>query len=156
MCQCLPHLYKEDKFLLSEFVRNKDVTTRVAFIAVIHIPCKCSLMVIRSTLGCLDLTGRLYFKVRPLLSAECWISVDLVHVVHASYSHSGSSSSEDKHQSVRPDSVAARDLAAGSILLLPTVFGMLGNFPLSLSFFKHLYWSIIALHCCVSFCCITK
>lgn len=79
------------------------------------------------------MTGRLYFKVRLWLSAECWISVDLVHVVHASYSHAGSSSSEDKRQSVRPDNMAARDLAAGSILLLPTVFGMLGNFPLSLS-----------------------
>ena len=25
-----------------------------------------------------------------------------------------------------------------------------------LFFFKHLYWSIIALHCCVTCCCITK
>ena len=32
-----------------------------------------------------------------------------------------------------------------------------GNFIMDIfSFFKHLYWGIIALHCCVSCCCITK
>ena len=39
-------------------------------------------------------------------------------------------SSEDSHQSLRPESMATGDLAAGSILLLQTVFGMLGNFSL--------------------------
>lgn len=45
-------------------------------------------------------------------------------------SHSGSSSSEDNHQFLRPESMAAGDLTAGFILLLQTVFGMLGNFSL--------------------------
>ena len=39
-------------------------------------------------------------------------------------------SSKDSHQSLRPESMATGDLAAGSILLLQTVFGMLGNFSL--------------------------
>ncbi|KAF4011299.1 hypothetical protein G4228_001960 [Cervus hanglu yarkandensis] len=43
-------------------------------------------------------------------------------------SHSGSSSSEENHQSLRPDSMAARDLAVAVIFLSQTIFGMLGNF----------------------------
>lgn len=39
-------------------------------------------------------------------------------------------SSKDSHQSLRPESMFTGDLAAGSILLLQTVFGMLGNFSL--------------------------
>ena len=65
-----------------------------------------------------------------MVRGERWTSIDLLPVVHNSYSHSGPSSSEDNHQLLRPDSMAAGDLAAGFILLSQTVVGMLGNFSL--------------------------
>ena len=65
-----------------------------------------------------------------MVSGEYWISVDIIHVVHTSYSHTGSSSSEDKHRSLRTDMMATRDLAPGTIFLLQTIFGILGNFSL--------------------------
>ncbi|TKC53887.1 hypothetical protein EI555_018642, partial [Monodon monoceros] len=45
------------------------------------------------------------------------------------------SSSEDKHQSLRPDSMAARDLAVGTTFLLQTIFGILGNFCILYHYF---------------------
>ncbi|XP_057566886.1 vomeronasal type-1 receptor 4-like [Hippopotamus amphibius kiboko] len=51
-------------------------------------------------------------------------------MAHASNSHSGSSSSEDSKTSLRADHMAARDLAVGTIFLIQTVFGILGNFSL--------------------------
>ena len=53
----------------------------------------------------------------------------------ASCSHSGSSSSEENHQSLRPDSMSARDLAVEVIFLSQTVFGMLGNFSVLYHYF---------------------
>lgn len=65
-----------------------------------------------------------------MVSGECWIAVDLVHVVHAFCSHSGSPSSEDNHQPLRHERMAAGDLAIRTIFLLQTLFGILGNFSL--------------------------
>ncbi|XP_058386077.1 vomeronasal type-1 receptor 4-like [Diceros bicornis minor] len=54
----------------------------------------------------------------------------MIHVAHSSSSSAGSSSSEDKYQSLRTDRMATRNLAIGMILLLQTTFGILGNFSL--------------------------
>ena len=63
-----------------------------------------------------------------LVSGECWVLVNIVPVFDASCSHSGSSSSEENHQSLRPDSMSARYLAVSAIFLSQTIFGILGNF----------------------------
>ena len=54
----------------------------------------------------------------------------MVPVFHISCSHSGPSSSEDTHQSLRPDSMAAGDLAIRMVFLSQTLFGVLGNVSL--------------------------
>ncbi|XP_028385605.1 vomeronasal type-1 receptor 4-like [Phyllostomus discolor] len=54
----------------------------------------------------------------------------MVCVPYASYSHAGSSCSEDRNQSLRTDSGSVMDLAVGLISLLQTIFGVLGNFSL--------------------------
>ncbi|MXQ98791.1 hypothetical protein E5288_WYG021833 [Bos mutus] len=46
-----------------------------------------------------------------------------------------SSSSEENHQSLRPDSMSARDLAIAVIFLSQTIFGMLGNFSVLYHYF---------------------
>nr|XP_044616319.1 vomeronasal type-1 receptor 4-like [Equus asinus] len=62
-----------------------------------------------------------------LVSGKYWIRVDITYVVHTFYSPAGSSSSEDKYQSLRTDRMAARDLAVGTLFLFQTIFGILGN-----------------------------
>nr|XP_008510126.1 PREDICTED: vomeronasal type-1 receptor 4-like [Equus przewalskii] len=52
----------------------------------------------------------------------------MIPVAHTSYSSAGSSGSEDKHEALRTERMAARDLAIGTILLLQTTFGIVGNF----------------------------
>ncbi|XP_014649800.1 PREDICTED: LOW QUALITY PROTEIN: vomeronasal type-1 receptor 4-like [Ceratotherium simum simum] len=54
----------------------------------------------------------------------------MIHVAHSFSSPAGSSSSEDKYQSLRTDRMATRNLAIGMILLLQTTFGILGYFSL--------------------------
>ncbi|XP_036986833.2 vomeronasal type-1 receptor 4-like [Artibeus jamaicensis] len=54
----------------------------------------------------------------------------MICVPYASYSHAGSSCSEDKNQSLKTDSGSIMDLAVGMISLLQTVIGLLGNFTL--------------------------
>ena len=54
----------------------------------------------------------------------------MVPVFHISCSHSGPSSSEDTRQSLRPDSMAAGDLAIRMVFLSQTLFGVLGNVSL--------------------------
>ena len=49
---------------------------------------------------------------------------------HISCSHSGPSSSEDTLQSLRPDSMAAGDLAIRMVFLSQTLFGVLGTVSL--------------------------
>ena len=70
-----------------------------------------------------------------MVSGECSVLVNTVPVFDASCSHSGSSSSEENHQSLRPDSMSARDLAVEVIFLSQTVFGMLGNFSVLYHYF---------------------
>nr|XP_023507239.1 vomeronasal type-1 receptor 4 [Equus caballus] len=52
----------------------------------------------------------------------------MIPVAHTSYSSAGSSGSEDKYEALRTERMAARDLAIGTILLLQTTFGIVGNF----------------------------
>ncbi|XP_014687441.2 vomeronasal type-1 receptor 4-like [Equus asinus] len=52
----------------------------------------------------------------------------MIHVAHTSYSSAGSSSSEDTYEALRTERMAAGDLAVGTIFLLQTTFGILGNF----------------------------
>ena len=54
----------------------------------------------------------------------------MVPVFHISCSHSGPSSSEDTHQSLRPDSMAAGDSEIRTVFLSQTLFGVLGNVSL--------------------------
>uniref|UniRef100_A0A673U912 Vomeronasal type-1 receptor n=1 Tax=Suricata suricatta TaxID=37032 RepID=A0A673U912_SURSU len=54
----------------------------------------------------------------------------MIHVAPASYSHAGSSSPEDKYQSLRTDGMATGDLVIGVIFLVQTVLGTLGSFSL--------------------------
>nr|AIX03353.1 vomeronasal receptor type I [Puma yagouaroundi] len=54
----------------------------------------------------------------------------MICLASASYSHAGSSSPEDKYQSLRTDRMATRDLAIRVIFLIQTVVGILGNLSL--------------------------
>ncbi|KAF5917063.1 hypothetical protein HPG69_013987, partial [Diceros bicornis minor] len=67
---------------------------------------------------------------KPLVSGEYWISVDMTHMVLASYFHAESSISEDKYQSMRTDRMATGNLTVGMIILLQTILGILGNLSL--------------------------
>ncbi|XP_036920496.1 vomeronasal type-1 receptor 4-like [Sturnira hondurensis] len=59
----------------------------------------------------------------------------MIHVAYVSYSYAGSSSSEDKDQSLRTHSMATRDFVGGMVFLLHTIIGVLGNFSLLYHYF---------------------
>ncbi|XP_044112645.1 vomeronasal type-1 receptor 4-like [Neovison vison] len=54
----------------------------------------------------------------------------MICVARSSYSHAGSSTREDRYQSLSTVRMATRDLAVGVIILIQTVVGILGNFCL--------------------------
>ncbi|KAM5296049.1 vomeronasal type-1 receptor 4-like isoform 1-T2 [Glossophaga mutica] len=64
-----------------------------------------------------------------LIRGKYWGSADIIHVAYALYSHTGSCSSEDKHQSLTTQGMVTTHLALGMTIPLQTI-GILGNLSL--------------------------